>query len=193
MAELDSVYRLACHLSGAAEEAEDFVQEAFLRAFRSASTYVPGDNGMRPWLFKILHNVIYSRRASDRRQQSAVGAMYHERRAEPSDDAELPHPCSDPGAINWESVDDRLKAAIGELPMDNQVAFLLAAAEGLKYREIAEVTGVPLGTVMSRLFRAREALVANLSGLAAELRLNPPRAACPKSSAVLTGGMCPTR
>ena len=171
VAELDAVYRLACHLSRAAEEAGDFVQETYLRAFRSAYSYVPSENGMRPWLFKILHNVICSRRTSAQRQQSAVSAIHHELLGGLSNSPSTVHLGHKLGAIDWESVDDRLKSAIADLPLENRVAFLLAATEGLKYREIAEVTNVPLGTVMSRLFRAREMLAARLADLAMEMRL----------------------
>ena len=69
-------------------------------------------------------------------------------------------------------MDERLRSAVGELPMPQRVTFLLSVVEELKYREIAEVTEVPVGTVMSRLSRARAFLAARLTELAAEQGLN---------------------
>jgi RNA polymerase sigma-70 factor (ECF subfamily) len=74
--------------------------------------------------------------------------------------------------LDWEQVDERLKRAIHDLPLAYRTVFLLASIEGLKYREIAEVLEMPIGTVMSRLFRARTTLLEALTDLAGELRLH---------------------
>ncbi len=172
MAELDAVYRLACHLSHGTQEAEDFVQETYLRAFRSYATFRLSDHGIRPWLFKILHNVIYNRGAADQRDKQLIDELQNEAHG-------LTTPGQDGGGadlcgIDWDTVDERLKAAVEALPPANRVAFLLSVAEGLKYREISEVTDVPVGTVMSRLYRAREMLAEALRDLALEHRLRNP-------------------
>jgi RNA polymerase sigma-70 factor (ECF subfamily) len=74
-------------------------------------------------------------------------------------------------SVNWENMDERLYEAIRLLPVAHRTVFLLAAVEDLKYREIAEVVGIPVGTVMSRLSRARTVLAGQLRDLAAEQNL----------------------
>jgi RNA polymerase sigma-70 factor (ECF subfamily) len=87
-------------------------------------------------------------------------------------DAEVPAPPpAPPLGIQWEQVDERLKKAVGDLPEAQRTVLLLWAVEGLKYRQIADVTEVAIGTVMSRLFRARQTLGEQLKDLAAEQRL----------------------
>ena len=166
MAELDAVYRLACRLTSASHEAEDAVQETYLRAFRAASSFKLAGFGIRPWLFKILHNVVYTGKAREERQKSIVEGLHHEQLgATKSGDAGVVASSGLCG-LNWDNVDGQLKAAIDALPDSNRVAFLLSAVEGLRYREISEVTGVPIGTVMSRLYRAREMLASLLANSA---------------------------
>ena len=167
IAEIDAVFRLGCHLTRSRQEADDVVQETYLRALRSASTFALAAHGVRPWLFKILHNVIFSRGARQQREREVMddvrhgvaGATAHGMNADAMT------------AIDWDDVDERLKAAVVALPLVYRATFLLSAVEGLTYREIADVTDVPAGTVMSRLSRARAALAADLAGLAAEHRL----------------------
>ena len=166
VAEIDAVFRLACHLARSRQEADDLVQETYLRALRSAATFVMADHGVRPWLFKILHNVIYTRVAKHQRERAVLEDFGRELPAEAS-----PQQPTSAAPINWDDIDERLKVAVAELPLAYRVAFLLSAVEGLKYREIAEVTEVPVGTVMSRLSRARDALATRLADLAAEQRL----------------------
>ena len=167
VAEIDAVFRLACHLARSRLEADDLVQETYLRALRSAATFVMADHGVRPWLFKILHNVIYTRVAKHQRERAVLEDFGRDLPAEASPQLSA----SAAAPINWDDIDERLKVAVAELPLAYRVAFLLSAVEGLKYREIAEVTEVPVGTVMSRLSRARDALATRLADLAAEQRL----------------------
>lgn len=165
LGELDAVHRLAFHLTLSREEAEDLVQEAYLRAFKSRETFRPGEpGGARPWLFKILHNVHRSRLERRPREPRAEDDLD----ARPAGPPDVP-----PAAIDWEQVDDRLKGAIEALPANLRAVLLLWAVEGLKYREIADVVGAPLGTVMSRLFRARQMLAGSVADLARERRLIP--------------------
>ncbi len=166
MAEMDAVYRMAMHLARHPQDAADLVQETYLKAFRAAHSFQLQDGkGVRPWLFKILHNNFYSRLEQQRREPtlgddlpepSAVGAV------------DQPAPAWDLEHLDWEQVDDRLKAAIDQLPLHYRQVLLLWAVEGLKYREIADILGVALGTVMSRLHRARVQLSEQLADLAAE-------------------------
>ena len=164
LAQLDSLHRLARHLARDAAEADDLVQEAFVSALRSASTYRQTENGIRPWLFKILHNCLRQRRRRDSKVRF--------------NSDELPESIDETGGevfgqlmtanasldeLDWDQVDERLKAAIGGLPENLKIIFLLFAIEDLKYREIAEVLDIPTGTVMSRLARARRLIVEGLA------------------------------
>ena len=162
LAEIDAVFRMAFHLTRKPDEASDLVQETYLRAFTAEASFQLREGGIRPWLFKILHNVFYTRLSRDKRSPALVEDL--EVMAEP----EEPAPCWDISTLNWEQVDDRLKKAIDDLPAHYRHVLLLWAVEGLKYREIADVLGVALGTVMSRLSRARLMLSRQLGELAKE-------------------------
>ena len=164
LGELDAVHRLAFHLTLSRDEAEDLVQEAYLRAFKARDTFRLGEGGARPWLFKILHNAYRTRLERRHREPSADDAL-DARPAAPPDPP--------PAVVDWEQVDERLKSAVEALPPHLRVVLLLWAVDGLKYKEVAEVIGVPLGTVMSRLYRARQTLAEQVHDLARELRLLP--------------------
>jgi RNA polymerase sigma-70 factor (ECF subfamily) len=169
LVEMEAVYRLAYHLARQPQEADDFVQETYLRAFKSADSYRPHEHGVRPWLFKILHNVVNTRLSQQLRQRDVLDDLQHQPpAATPTGPAGVP----DLSQVNWDRVDERLKAAVHELPLPHRTAFLLCAVEGMTYREIADVTEVPIGTVMSRLYRARATLAERLVSLAAEQGLN---------------------
>lgn len=151
--ELTSVHRFALHLVGRPEEAEDLVQQTYLRAFEAWTTFRAG-SPMRPWLFKILHNVHRSRA----RRPSAKNVPIDDVSADDapaSGDDRREH-------IDWERVDEQLKRAVLGLKPELLEVFLLHASEQLKYREIAEVLQIPIGTVMSRLSRARKVILADL-------------------------------
>jgi RNA polymerase sigma-70 factor (ECF subfamily) len=155
IAELTSVYRLAVNLARDRAEADDLVQETYLRAFRAADSFRLEEFGLRPWLFRILNNVFRTRRRDNRRNtelpdQSSVAAP-----------AEVEAVFST-SQIDWDHVDEQLKSAILSLPDELRAVFLLFAVEDLKYREIAAVLQIPIGTVMSRLSRARSALAGAL-------------------------------
>lgn len=169
LAELDAVYRLACHLSRSHQLAEDLVQETYLRALKSAATFKLGEQGVRPWLFKILHNVIHTRGAETRRERSALEEL-QQQASGASQASQTPIDCSLP--VNWDGVDERIKQSIADLPLTYREVFLLSAVEELKYRDIADVMELPIGTVMSRLARARTMLVERLAALAAERGLS---------------------
>jgi RNA polymerase sigma-70 factor (ECF subfamily) len=168
LAEMDSVYRMAMHLSRRPDDAADLVQETYLKAMRAQGTFRLGERGVRPWLFKILHNTFYTRVERDRRE-ATLGDGLPETAVAGAVDA--PPPAWDLASLDWEQVDDRLKHAIEELPAHYRAVLLLWAVEGLKYREVADVIEVPLGTVMSRLHRARAMLSEKLTDLAAEHRI----------------------
>lgn len=165
LAEMDAVYRMAMHLARHPDEAADLVQETYLKAFKAEATFELREQGVRPWLFKILHNSFYTRVGKRKREPTIADDLAHE--ATPSE-LDVPPPAWDLESLDWEQVDDRLKHAIEALPDHYREVLLLWAVEGLKYREIADVLDVPLGTVMSRLYRARATLSKELAEYAAE-------------------------
>ena len=165
LAEMDSVYRMAFHLARHPDEAQDLLQETYLRAFRFEGTFELRDAGIRPWLFKILHNVFYSKLGKQKREPTLADDLQLEHMTAELNEA---RPCWDLETLDWEQVDERLKAAIEQLQPQYREVLLLWAVEGLKYKEVAEVLDVPLGTVMSRLYRARNILSQQLAAYARE-------------------------
>ncbi len=163
---LDVVYRLALQLVRQPEEASDLVQETYLKALRVADRFEEQGGGIRPWLFKILHNVFYTKLAKSKRAPMAVEEVHVA--ASPDSAPDEPEPAWDLASLDWEQVDDRLKHAIDQLRPEYRSVLLLWGVEGLKYREIAEIQEIPIGTVMSRLHRARGILAAQLADLAEE-------------------------
>ena len=183
--QLDTLYRVAHRLTRDPERAGDLVQETFLRAFRSREGFDLQEHGMRPWLLRILRNLHLSRVDREKRQPVAVdgevldslNATGDTAGAPPeSDDDEAPHagPLELEGTglaalrINPDELDERLKKALEHLQEEYQMVLLLWAVEDLTYKEIAEVLDVPIGTVMSRLHRARQKLSAQLREYALE-------------------------
>lgn len=163
--EMDAVYRMAFHLARHPDEAQDLLQETYLRAFRFEAKFELRDAGIRPWLFKILHNVFYTKVGKRKREPTLADDLQLENMTAGIDDTA---PCWDLETLDWEQVDERLKAAIDELQPQYREVLLLWAVEGLKYKEIADVLDVPLGTVMSRLYRARGILSQQLANYARE-------------------------
>jgi len=157
---LDAVYRMAFHLTRRADEAQDLVQEVYVRAFRPKTIErfeeSAGSGGMRSWLFAICHNLFYTKLKKDARRPTAVDEFYGESLTErPPDD---PPPVYDTAGLDWDHVDETLKAAIADLKPEYREVLLMWGVEGLKYREIAAILEVPIGTIMSRLHRARKLL-----------------------------------
>ena len=154
---LDAAYNLARWLAGNASEAEDVVQEAYLRAYGYFDTYQGGD--MRPWLLAIVRNC-YS--TLGRQRRSGRTSYVAELPTEDGGQSLEPLwsiPARDPEALLLHGADsERVNALMQELPPDYREVLLLREVEELSYRQIAEVVGVPVGTVMSRLARARTTL-----------------------------------
>lgn len=164
--QLDAIFRMAMQLTRHPDEASDLVQETFLKALRFSDRFEEQGGGIRPWLFKILHNVFYTRLAKAKRQAISVEELPGATSDEPGPDE--PQPAWNLASFDWEHVDERLKDAIERLKPEYRSVLLLWGVEGMKYREIAEIHEVPIGTVMSRLHRARSILAKNLSDLAEE-------------------------
>jgi RNA polymerase sigma-70 factor (ECF subfamily) len=151
---LDAAYNLARWLTRNTQDAEDVAQEAYLRAFRFFGGFHGGD--ARTWLLKIVRNTCYTWLHKNRVQQTA--APFDEQVH--TDIAES----QDPETLLLRKADGQsLHRALEELPMAFREALVLLEVEGLSYKEIAEVLSIPIGTVMSRLARARQRLRESLS------------------------------
>lgn len=150
---MDAAYNLARWLSGGGAEAEDLVQEAYLRAWRYFDAF-RGDD-MRVWLLTIVRNCFMSWARSARPGRMIYSADVPEDDAEPLWTAGEP----DPEALLLSEADAvRVNQVMAELPLEQREVLLLREVEELSYQEIATVIGVPVGTVMSRLSRARASL-----------------------------------
>ena len=141
-------------------DAEDVVQEACLRAFRAISSFAGGS--ARAWVLTIVRNTAYSWLAKNRNVAFvALDDLGVKERAQAEGGGELA--TSDATTPETELIERadaiRLEAAISALPMEFREALVLRDMQGLEYREIAEVTETPIGTVMSRLARARRRLI----------------------------------
>ena len=152
---LDAAYNLARWLTRRDHDAEDVVQEATLRAYRSFDRFRGGDG--RAWLLAIVRNTCYTWLEKNRAREP-VTAFDEEKHSGPGG-TEAP----DSGLLRDEER-QRLGRALEELPPEFREVIVLRELEGLSYKEIAAVAGVPLGTVMSRLARGRQRLQECLVG-----------------------------
>ncbi len=158
---LGDAYALARWLARNDSDAEDIVQEACLRAFRGIAGF--GDINARGWVLSIVRNTAYTwlKRHRDPKMVAVDSVEEVEGAADTS--VEWASAPASPEAALIERADlGRLEAAIAELPIEFRETLVLREVEGLDYRAIAEVTGVPIGTVMSRLARARRRLMVQL-------------------------------
>jgi RNA polymerase sigma-70 factor, ECF subfamily len=151
---LDAAYNLARWLTRNTHDADDVVQEAYLRAFRFFGGFHGGD--ARTWLLKIVRNTCYTWLHKNRVQQTA--APFDEQVH--TDIAESRNPET---LLLRKAAGQSLNRALEELPTAFREVLVLLEVEGLSYKEIAEVLGIPIGTVMSRLARARHRLRESLS------------------------------
>jgi RNA polymerase sigma-70 factor (ECF subfamily) len=157
------VYTLAFHLLGDRDEALDLSQEVFLRVFRTLSSF-RGQSALRTWIYRIVVNQARNRqRWWQRRHRSAQVSLdaHLNQVGELESKVDLP---PDRLLASKETA-DRIWTALDRLPFDQRTALVLREIDGLRYEEIAFSLGVAVGTVKSRLTRARQALRAELLGL----------------------------
>lgn len=153
-----SLYSTAVRLTGNRADAEDLVQETYLRAYRSYDSFTEGTN-LRAWLFRILTNTHINRyrartRRPDETELDDIEDLYLYRRLQ--DASRFGQSAEDQLMEHFSEAE--VVTAVEALPEAYRMAVLLADVEGFSYKEIAEILGIPVGTVMSRLHRGRKAL-----------------------------------
>src|SRR3989339_899555 len=153
MEHIDSLYSMAIRLVFNKEEAEDLVQETYLKAYRFFDTFQKGTN-IKAWLFKILRNTFINK------YREAVNSNLSYKQE--SDSGELTDTLESKYNELGNLMEDDVKHAIDSLPIEYKEAILLSDVEELSYNDIAEITNVPIGTVKSRLNRGRKLLQKSL-------------------------------
>jgi RNA polymerase sigma-70 factor (ECF subfamily) len=166
-----SLLRVARRLAANPATAEDLVQETLLRAWRSFHQFQAGTNA-RAWLFRILFNAFYAQGRKIRSAPVMVPLQPPGGEAEPQSRAA--HTSLDAAMIS---------RALGELSEEHRTVLLLGVVEGFTCREMAEILSLPMGTVMSRLSRARQALRVQLEPAPQKIRPAQPDAACAEKEA----------
>ncbi|HUK92366.1 MAG TPA: sigma-70 family RNA polymerase sigma factor [Blastocatellia bacterium] len=153
---LDAAYNLARWLTRNDHDAQDIVQESYLRAFKFFDSFRSAN--ARPWLLKIVRNTAYTWLQRNRAHDLAASVdddfeIEGIESREPSPESQL--------LSNYEA--DRLKQALEDLPVEFREVMVMRELEELSYKEIADISAIPVGTVMSRLARARKRLQRSLS------------------------------
>ena len=164
LAYLDSLYRTSLRLTRNPADAEDLVQETYLKAFRAAGRFAPGTN-LRAWLFTILHNTARNR-ARDRARDAVTIDSETVERAADALSGFLPGagPVETPETLLIrETLAPDLQKAIDALPDLFRQAVWLRDVEEFSYAEISEMLSIPIGTVMSRISRGRRLLFDQLT------------------------------
>ncbi len=164
LAQLDSLYRTALRMTSNRQEAEDLVQETMLKAFRFAHTYQPGTN-LRAWLFRILNTSAINRYRKQAAHPTPTPLPDGEEFYLYNQIRDLSGQELSAGAeeeVLSKYLDEDVFKALNDLPPNFRMAVILADIEGLSYKEIAEALQIPIGTVMSRISRARRQLQQSL-------------------------------
>ena len=163
LASLDSLYRTALRLTHRPADAEDLVQDTYLKAFRAEGQFKPGTN-LRAWLFTILHNTARNRARDLAREHTDVDSDLVERTVESAPDS--PSRSASPEALLLrDTLTPELQEAVDALPLTFREAVWLRDVEEFSYAEIAGMLQIPVGTVMSRISRGRRLLFDRLHHL----------------------------
>lgn len=167
--ELGVVFRVARRLTRNEAEAEDLVQETYLKAQKAFTSFKLQDFGIRPWLLRILNNSFLNRITRERRAPRHTDHEILE-----SMESASSSPAGFP-SLDFDHLDDEVKAAIERLGPEFRAVLLLWATMEYSYQEIADILEVPIGTVMSRLHRAKRQMTDALRTYGRENRLTAGR------------------
>ncbi len=168
LGEVDALYRMARRLTRRPDQADDLVQETIARALRNRDAFQMQGFGIKPWLLRVMYNLHLNRAGREKRQPVATESEALEAHGDGSDGSALPIP-----STSFEAMDEQLVHALDDLPTESKAVMLLWAVEGLAYKEIAATLDIPIGTVMSRLHRAKHKLAEQLRPYAEANRLVP--------------------
>jgi len=154
------LFSTAMRMTRNRSDAEDLVQETFIKAWRSFATYQQGTN-LRAWLFRIMTNTYINKYNAQQRKPTEtelddVEELFLYKRLGSVDQSQLSQSAEDQMLSLF--TDDEVKKALEELPDQFRIPVLMSDVEGFSYKEIAEILEIPLGTVMSRLHRGRKAM-----------------------------------
>lgn len=167
MPQIDALYTFAYHLTYNEDDANDLVQETYMKAFRFIDKYIEGTNA-KAWLFKILKNAFINQYRRKSKQPTKVDyeeiINYHD-----EEDTNYSSYMDLREEMFQEMMGDEVTNAINALPVDFRVVILLCDIEGFTYEEISKIIDIPIGTVRSRLHRARNMLKEKLKEYAASL------------------------
>ena len=157
---MDALYTAAMRLTHNSADAEDLVQETYLKAYRAYGSFEEGTN-LRAWLYRILTNTFINNYRSKKRRPDEtdideIEDLYLYRRLGGLEAAAAGRSAEEE-LLDW-FTDAEVKEAVEALPEQFRMAVLLSDVEGFSYKEIAEILDIPIGTVMSRLHRGRKAL-----------------------------------
>ena len=166
---MSALYNKALHLTLRPEDAADLVQETYLRACRTFANFVEGTNG-KAWLFTILYSIFINKYRKAQREPETVSideleGTYHRELADPAWDDEF----AALAGLEKEWQGPEISHALGKLPEEFRAAVLLVDVEQLTYEEAAGVLNCPVGTLRSRLFRARRVLFVELRDYARKM------------------------
>jgi len=148
----DSLYNFAGWLTGNREEAEDLVQETYLKALKGFSSFQQGTN-FRAWIFRILRNAFLTSRTGLQAMRTVPLESDDEETAVVSATMDTPE-----SILLGRASQEAIQAALEKLPVIFREVLLLCDVEEMSYQEISETVSIPIGTVMSRLYRARRAM-----------------------------------
>ena len=166
---MDVLYNKALHLTRRPEDANDVVQETYLRAFRTFANFAEGTN-CKAWLFTILYSVFINRYRKEQREPDMVSMDEREETfhlAVADEQWESSFAALSGSELDWQGTE--VKEALAKLPESFRTAVLLVDVEGLTYEEAAGVVVSPVGTLRSRLFRARRLLFVELHDYARKM------------------------
>ena len=160
MQHAQQLFSTAMRMTRNRSDAEDLVQETFIKAWRSFATYQQGTN-LRAWLFRIMTNTYINKYNAQQRKPTEtelddVEELFLYKRLGAVDQSQLSQSAEDQMLSLF--TDDEVKKSLEELPEQFRIPVLMSDVEGFSYKEIAEILEIPLGTVMSRLHRGRKAM-----------------------------------
>ena len=173
MRHLDPLYAAALRLTRNERDAEDLVQDTFLRAYRFFDKFERGTN-MKAWLFKILTNTFINRYRRSVKERSIVEGAEKEAVHERFVSRDASDLAANPEQFFFDRLlSDEVLRAVDAVPIDFRLVVILADLQDFSYKEIADVLDVPVGTVMSRLYRGRRLLQKQLASYAVEAGVLP--------------------